>query len=48
MTADMGTLNEVLDVVGRFLRASGYLFNGSVTVVEEGLDPGSIGAGGTD
>jgi hypothetical protein len=49
VTADMGSLPEVLEVMERFLRASGFHFDGELDIINE-LDPelGLIRAGGTD
>lgn len=49
LTADMGSLPEVLEVMERFLRASGFHFDGELDIINE-IDPeqGPIRAGGTD
>lgn len=49
VTADMGSLPEVLEVMERFLRASGFHFDGELDIINE-LSPeiSLIRTGGTD
>lgn len=39
---DAGTLPEVLESVERFLRASGYIFDGHLTIDPEGIQFGNV------
>lgn len=42
MTAPMEDLNEVLEVIERFLKASGYLFDGRLALVDFDAEVGDM------